>query len=98
MPGLLFVCGEVIQLMSSLEASILMEHVSPSLRYKFEDDFEFYIRSGVGLIILIKCGFMFLPLVCVLVCSLFVLFVFWFYISCDISIRLCICVFDMPII
>ena len=45
MPGLPFVCGEVVWLMSSLEASILMEHVSPSLTYELEDDFEFYIQS-----------------------------------------------------
>ncbi len=52
-PGLPFVCGEVVWLTSSLEAFILMEHVSPSLMCEFEDDFEFYIRSGVGLIILV---------------------------------------------
>ena len=59
---------------------------------------EFYIRSGVGLIILIKCGFVFLPLVCALVWRLFELFVFWFYTNCDISISFCVCVFDMLII
>ena len=31
--------------MSSWEASILMEHLSPSLTYEFEDHFEFYIWS-----------------------------------------------------
>ena len=69
-----------------------------SLRVR--EDNIWVLKSGLWLVWLswFKCGFVFLPLVCALVCSLFAPFVFWFYIICDISISLCVCVFDMPII
>ena len=54
---------------------------------------EFYIRSGVGLSIFIKCGFVFVPLVCVGMLVFLHCFVFWPDISCDIPINLCfVCV------
>ena len=76
-----------------------MEHVSPSLTYKLEDDFEFYIRSwGWSDYLSLNVALWF----CLLCVRWYVAFLhclcFWFYIICDISISLCVCVLHKPII
>ena len=76
-----------------------MEHVFPSLMYELEDNFEFYIRSWSWTDYLSLNVASWFRLLCVhWYVVLLHCFVFWFCIIYDISISLCICVLDVPII
>ena len=82
-----------------LGSYILMEHVFPSLMYELEDNSEYYIRSWSWteyLSLNVASWF------CLLCVGWYVAFLHcfccWFYMICDISISLCVCALDMPII